>query len=185
MSNEKKSYSREFKAEVVLEAVSGEHINPHEVAQKYDVSPAQIVSWAHELNISDVNLEKLSASVEGSQKESSDDVIVEIETESQVFESEVAYGATYDIINMRLLTFWTIFGSIFIAVTIMIIIGLFNFGTASTIRSASERSEFYEIQEMRQNEDQTLSSFGIVDLENRVFRMPIDTVISRMAQDDE
>lgn len=185
MSNDKKTYDREFKEKVVQETVSGEQMNPHEVAEKYDVTPEQIVNWAHELDISEEEMERLTETVGGSHQEAGEEVIVELETSSQLFESEVKYGATYDIINMRILTFWTIFGSIFIAVTIMIMIGLFNFGTVSTGREASERSEFHEIRELKQRDTETLSSFGVIDLENRVFRMPIDTVISRMAQDDE
>lgn len=185
MSNEKKTFSREFKSKVVQEAVSGEQVNPVEVAEKYDVTPDQIVSWAHELDLPPEKIEKLTEATGGSHQEPGEAVIVELETSSKVFESEVKYGATYDIVNMRILTFWTIFGCIFIAVTIMIMIGLFNFGTVSTGREMSERSEYYEMRELIQRDTETLSSFGVVDLENRVFRMPIDTVISRMAQDEE
>jgi transposase-like protein len=183
MSNEEKSYNPEFKAKVVLETVSGEYINPHEVADKYNVSVDQILSWAQEMDISDVKLKKLSESAEGLTKEDTSNE-VEIESSNETFVQEVSYGATFDILNMKRLVFWTLFGTGFVVMTILALMGLYHYSKSSTIQQVSEESEYYEIRDLKQRDQEHLSTFGVVDLENGVYRMPIDTVISRMADDE-
>ena len=89
-------YSREFKAKVVLEAVSGEEANPVEVAEKYEVTTGQILRWAREMDISDVNLDKLAteAVTAGEAGDDDESQVVELDTDNEVFASEVSFGAT-------------------------------------------------------------------------------------------
>ncbi len=181
MSNEKKTYSREFKAKVVLETMSGETITPHKVAEKYEVSTEDILNWANEMDLSAENMEKLSSAVEGYTVEAPEEV--ELEYEEDLFEQEVSYGATFDILNMKMLTFWTVFGTGLVLLIILTLMVVYHFSTASTIQEVSERSEYYEITLLKQREQEQLSSFGVVDLENEIYRIPIDSVITRMARD--
>ncbi|MEX1063342.1 MAG: hypothetical protein WEC12_07040 [Balneolaceae bacterium] len=180
MTNSKKSYTREFKAKVVLEAVSGEEVNPQEVADRHELSAAQILSWAREMDISDVNLEKLSAGAEDPESES-----VDLNTSSTLFASEVNFGATFDVIDMKKLIYWSIFGSAYVGLLVLAVMAIFTFSTASTVQQVSEQSEFYDVQNLKQRDQESLSSFGIVNLEEGIYHVPVDSVISRMTQDEE
>ncbi len=182
MSNEKKPFSREFKAKVVLEVVSGEHINPHEVAEKYDINPSDILAWAHEMDISDVNLDNLSKAVEGSGQELENEV--EIEIKNDTLASEIEYGVTFDYLDMKKLTFWSVFGTVLVILIIQSLIWVYGYSSDQTTRQVLEGSEYREINQLKLRDEETLSSFGVVDLENGIYRMPIDTVITRMAQQD-
>jgi transposase-like protein len=180
MSNEKKSYSREFKAKVVLETMSGETITPHKVAEKYEITTEDILKWSNEMDLSAENLEKLSSAVEGYTVEAPEEV--DLEYEEDLFGQEVSFGATYDILNMKMLTFWTAFGTGLVLLIILALMAVYHFSTSSTIREVSERSEYYDITLLKQREQEQLSSFGVVDLENEIYRIPIDSVITRMAR---
>lgn len=186
MSNEKKSYSREFKAKVVLEAVSGESINPSDVAEKYDVSTNQILSWAQEMDISDSNLEKLARAADSSSSGLDEDTDqVELESSDELFISDFEYGVSYDTLNYGRLIFWTVFGTGFVILTVLALQLIFEYSSTTTQQRVSESSEFYQIHELREREQETLSTFGVVDLEEGVYRIPIDSAISRMAQEED
>lgn len=177
MDNHKKSYTLEFKAKVVLEAVSGDEVRPREVAEKYDVTPEQILLWAREMNISDENLEKLAGKV-GADSSAN---IVELDTTDDVFVSELQYGASYDTLNLKNLLYWGVFGTVFVIVIVILLFVLFDYSDVSTAQQAAVDSDYREIMELRQHEQETLTTFGVVDPESGVYRIPVDSVITRMS----
>src|SRR5690625_1874487 len=122
MDNHKKSYTLEFKAKVVLETVSGDEVNPKEVAEKYDVTPQQILLWAREMNISDENLDRLADKVGGPSPDS-----VELETTDKEFVRELEFGASYDKLNLKNLLYWGAFGTTFVVVIILILFQMFTY----------------------------------------------------------
>lgn len=185
MSNEKKSYTREFKAKVVLEAVSTESDSPQEIADKYEISLTDLLSWANELDLSDDKKQKLSDASEGEVPSSSVADDVDLESADDIFSEEIEYGAAFDYLNIKRLTFWIVFGTGFVLLTIIALINLYHYSTSSTIQQVSEQAEYIEAQEIKMRDQEKLSSFGVVDLENGVYRMPIDSVITRMAQDTD
>jgi transposase-like protein len=185
MSNEKKPYSREFKAKVVLEAVSSETKTPQEIAEKYEISITDLLIWANEMDLSDEKLQIISEAAEGQISDSSVADEVDLESVNEIFSREIEYGAAYDYLNMKRLTFWSIFGTGFVLLTIIALINLYHFSTYSTMQQVSEQSEYLELQEIKVRDQETLSSFGVVDLENGIYRVPIDSIISRMAQDSD
>jgi hypothetical protein len=185
MSNEKKSYSREFKAKVVLEAVSSETESPRQIAEKYEISLSDLLSWANEMDLADEKLQILKNAAEGQITDSSVSDEVDLDSSNEIFSREIEYGASFDYLNMKRLSFWSIFGTGFVLLTILALISLYHYSTSSTIQQVSEQSEYFEIQDVKVRDQEILSSFGVVDLDNGVYRVPIDSIISRMAQDTD
>lgn len=187
MGNEEKSYSREFKAKVVLEAVSGESNTPQEVAEKYDVSAAQILSWARELDISESHLNKLKSSIgeSTSDADEADSDQVEIESSDELFLSEVEYGVTYDTLNYGRLTFWTVFGTGFVILAVLALMAIYENSVRTVQQQVSETSEYYQVRDLNARDQEILSSFGVVDPEEGIYRIPIDSAISRMVEEED
>ncbi|MEX0769611.1 MAG: helix-turn-helix domain-containing protein [Balneolaceae bacterium] len=187
MGNEEKSYSREFKAKVVLEAVSGESVTPQEVAEKYDVSAAQILSWARELDISESHLNKLKSSIGEitSDADDADSDQIEIESSDELFLSEVEYGVTYDTLNYGRLTFWAVFGTGFVILAVLALMAIYENSVRTVQQQVSETSEYYQVRDLNERDQEILSSFGIVDPEEGIYRIPIDSAISRMVEEED
>jgi len=176
--------SREFKAKVVLEATSGDTPEPIRVAQKYDVTPQQIVEWAADMKISSEDLRSLAkaAGLGGSDFS----VDVELSSESGEFIENIEYGVSHDWINMKRLAFWTSYGAGFVLLIIVALMATYTYTTEQTVRQAIEQSgNHYPVLELKERDTQKLSSFGVVDADQEIYRVPIELVIEQMARDAE
>ncbi len=58
-----------------------------------------------------------------------------------------------------------------------------DYTESSAIILRSEQSQFYEIDEMKFNDQETLNSFGVVDPEAGIYRIPIDSAITQIANE--
>lgn len=183
MSKDKEKFTREYKAKVVLEATS-EGVDPVEVAKKYDISPATLLTWANELVVSDVQLKKL---VQAAGHEAHDAIeMVELESDSERFSASVKYGATHDILDMKKLAFWSFFGTGFVLLIIVALYGAYTLTTSQTIQQVYEQSgDHYEVRTLQERHRRDLSSFGVVDADEEIYRVPVDSVISRMVREAE
>lgn len=184
MSNDSTSYSREFKARIVLAVVSGEESTPAEIASEHGVTGEQILSWAEEMDLASEQRQRIATAF-GLSTEHEESRDVELESGDKIFTSEVEYGAAYDFLNYKRLTFWIVFGTGFIILTILALQGIYNFSTDNTRQSVSEQSRFYQIEELRQRDQEILTSFGVVDAEEGIYRIPVDSIISRMANSSD
>ncbi|MEX0995134.1 MAG: hypothetical protein WD599_06355, partial [Balneolaceae bacterium] len=155
-------------------------------AKKYEVSPGQILAWAQEMDISDHNLEQLKNSVETRSADTHTDTDeVELESSDELFTSEVEYGVSYDNLNYGRLTFWMVFGTGFVILAILTLMAIYQYSSTTIQQQVSEQSEYYQLRDLREREQDILSSFGVVNLEEGIYRIPIDSAISRMAEVDE
>ncbi len=179
--SEQEKYSKEFKAKVVLEAVSGEEVNPLEVAKKYELDPSQLLSWARQMEISDTNIDKLAEAV--GEEYGGDAGEVDLDTSDEVFATEVSYGAAFDTLNMKRLWSWVAFGSLFVLLAVLGLMAVYSLSSVQTVQQVSERSEYYEVRDLKLRDQERLSSFGVVDLEEGIYHVPIDSVINRMAEE--
>lgn len=178
------SYSQDFKAKVVLEAASGEQGSLSEVAGRHDVTPSQIVDWAADMDLPSEDLHALAreAGVDA------DDLAkgLELTSSSKRFQDSISYGVTPDIINMKKLGFWTTFGAGFVLLIVLALMGIYQFTTAQTIQQVLEGSgSHYEVTQLKERQQQRLNSFGVVDADQEIYRVPVDLVIEQMARDEE
>jgi hypothetical protein len=173
MSKDKKEYSSEFKAKVVLEASSAEGDGVQQIAEKYNVTTEEIAVWSREMGISDV----------GTTDASTDEITLEARSED--FYSAVGFGAQEDKLNYKRLTFWTLFGTIFVLVIVVSLIYVFDTTISKTQQQVSAQSNYFDVNELKSRDEATLSSFGVVDPENGIYRIPIDSAITLMLSENE
>lgn len=178
------SYSQEFKAKVVLEAASGEQGSLSEIAGEYEVTPKQIVTWAADMDLPSEDLHALAREAGVDPDDLATDV--ELTSGSKRFLDSVSYGVTPDVINMKKLGFWTTFGAGFVLLIVLALMAIYQFTTTQTIQQMLERSgSHYEVEKLKEIEQQRLNSFGVVDADQEVYRVPVDRVIEQIARDAE
>jgi hypothetical protein len=173
MSEESKNFTKEEKASIALKAVSGGDDAFSKLADEHDVSVETIKEWARETGVAPVE----------TSVDNDDNEVSLIATED--FESSVEFGATRDDLNIGRLTFWTIFGTSVILLIVVAIMNIYEYSFTSADQLQSERSQFYNIQNIEQEAQAHLNSFGVVDLEEGIYRIPVDSAIAIMASDIE
>jgi transposase-like protein len=169
MSKQQKTFTDEEKKKIALEAASGGEDAVKKLSEKHGVSEEEIHNWIRETDVTDV------AAVTGEEE-------VSLEATEEFIES-VNYGANFDKLNYRRLIFWSIFGIAVILIIIQSIMFIHDYTQSSATILRSEQSQFYEIDEMKLNEQETLNSFGVVDPEAGIYRIPIDSAITQIANE--
>ncbi|MEX1011442.1 MAG: hypothetical protein WDZ29_05210 [Balneolaceae bacterium] len=178
MSNEQ-IHTREFRARTVLEAVSGE-LDPATVAEKYGISPDELIRWAEEMDLDPEQLSRLrSAAAE--HHSSGEEVWLDVLDDQ--FSSEVETGVASDYQNMSRLNFWTVLGVSFVLLTILSLMAIYSYHAETVNRNVSEQSQYYEVRELQERDQEHLDSYGITDLDNGLYHIPIDESISRMVEE--
>lgn len=173
-------YSSEFKAKVALEAVAQGRSVIEKVAEKHNVSEDQVIAWAAQLHEEAAKIFGAETAVEA------DDSLVEdvdITTEDEEFAYAVGHGVMSDTLNYKKLIFWSTLGT---SLVIIFVIGLVYFSQYSLFeaqKQVSSQSSVSDYSELKAQQEQELNSFGVVDLEEGIYRIPIDSAISRIATD--
>lgn len=169
MSKKQNTFTDEEKKRIALEAAEGGEDAVKELSEKHGVSEEEIHNWIRETDVTDV------ASVTEEEE-------VSLEA-TEAFIESVNYGANFDNLNYRRLFFWSIFGIVVVLVTIQSIMFIHQYTQSSAIQLRSEQSQFYEIDEMKLNDEEKLNSFGVVDPDAGIYRIPIDSAITLIANE--
>lgn len=174
MSKGSKKFTVEEKTEIARKAVSGSGQTIAELAEKHAVSVDEIRAWIRETGV---------ASVRNSEESQSEEV-VDLEASDSFIES-VNFGATHDILNYGRLIFWTLFGTAVVVSIIISIVYIYDYTFSGVAQQSSERSQFYEISQLKQQAELKLNSFGVVDPEEGIYHIPVDSAISNMVEEFE
>ncbi len=169
MSNGSKNFTEEEKAAIALKAVSGDEKTIRNLADEHGVTVDDIQSWIRETGVSPV-------------RSSDDEVTLEVSDE---YTKSLEYGASFDMPNYKRIVFWSAFGS---AVVLLIIVSIFyvhNYTATSAADVSAQTSQFYEIEQIKERDQATLNSFGVVDPEEGIYRIPIDMAISSIVNEQE
>ncbi|SMO44102.1 transposase [Gracilimonas mengyeensis] len=172
-------YSSEFKAKVALEAVSQGRTVIEKIAEKYDLSEDQVIAWTAQLHEDAARI----FAAQSAHEEESDAEDVEIATEDDEFAVAVSQGVMSDELNYKKLIFWSSFGT---ALVIIFVIGLVFFSQYSLFeaqREVSNQTVFSDVNDLYERQEEELNSFGVVDIEEGIYRIPIDSAISKIAVD--
>lgn len=97
------------------------------------------------------------------------------------FESNVTSGVNEDKLNYKKLFFWSVLGTAVVAIVVVVLINVYEYTMFTATQKAGAASQYYDIQDLRQNEQETLSSFGLIDADKGVYHIPIDSAISLIA----
>jgi hypothetical protein len=167
MSSEEKKFTKEEIAAIALKAASMDAAEKQELAKEHGVTSEKIDQWMHETGIKSVTETEEEFSLEASED----------------FAQNVEYGAAFDKLNYRRLTFWSVFGTAVILIMILAIMAIHDYTVSGAEQARSAESMFYDIEELKQRDAARLSSFGVVDPDEGIYRIPIDSAITIMAQD--
>lgn len=170
------SHSPEFKAKVALEAISQRNDAFAVIAKKYDVSADDVEKWINELHNNAAEVFE-SASSQGEVTD------VEIQSDSDEFVNSVSYGAEGDGLDYSALFKWSGIGVVSVVVFIVALIFYSQFALDNAKENVNVTSAYYEIQQLNEEAETILNSFGVVDLEEGVYRIPIDEAINKLATD--
>lgn len=175
-----KQYSSEFKAKVALEAVAQSRSVIQNIAEKHNVSEEEVIAWASQLN---EEAAKLFGAETVQTVDTSEVEDVDITTEDEEFSAAVSHGVMSDNLNYGKLIFWSTLGT---SLVIIFVIGLVYFSQYSLFeaqKEASSRVTYSDYGALVAEQKQELNSYGVVDLEEGIYRIPIDSAISRIAID--
>ncbi|XWN36017.1 MAG: hypothetical protein ROO71_08630 [Balneola sp.] len=174
-------HSAEFKAQTALEAISLPVGELDDFANKKGVSKDEVIEWVTALKKNSATLFGDGADAHGGHHHASGEN-VNLETEDDALVAAVSHGVHDDNLNYNKLFFWTTFGT---GLVVVIIFGLIQFAEASWFNAQNEasiNSEYSKIKELKAKDAETLNSYGVVDLENGTYRIPIDQAINNIAE---
>lgn len=173
MSNEPQKFTSEEKAKIAFEASSANEEEIKKIADKYDVTANDIKRWIDETGVS-----KITAP--GADEDAAVSLIA-----TDKFADDFDYGATFDNLDYKTLFFWSTFGTAIIGLFVVSIFLIFVYTFQGIERQQAERSLYYGIDQLQANEQVRLNSFGVVDLEEGIYRIPIDSAITQLAEDSD
>ncbi len=183
MASEEKRYTAAFKKEVAQKALDQQKKDLDKLSNEYDVPVSVILMWATELEKGGEDVFETDEEPQAEPTEETTEVDIEI-TDKQVADS-VEHGVMLDRLNYKRLTFWSVFGTILVLIFVQALFEMNKYNERITQERVSAESEFYQVNELKSEAQEQLESFGVVDLENGIYRIPIDSAINQMAVDEE
>lgn len=95
----------------------------------------------------------------------------------------VSLGATPDSLDYKKL-FGLFFAGILLTVVLIIIaVNLFNYYAFKQSQRAAESAVFYEIKDIRNRDNEILTTYGVVNAETGTYRVPVDSAITLILDD--
>ena len=167
MSDKSGKLSDVEKAQIAEKAKNAGNEVRRKLAEEYGVTEEEIREWEKETSASGVS--------------DHEDVTLEA---SEDFVKSVEYGATFDKLNYPRLVFWSIFGTVTILIFIVAIMYIHDYTRSSSAQDGAQRSQFYNIEELQQKDRARLESFGVVDPDEGIYRIPIDSAITLIANEE-
>lgn len=181
----KDQYSSEFKAEVAREALDQNKQNLDRLSDKYDVPVSLILRWAVRLERNpDYEFESTPVS-EPSGAEAEDDTVVDVDIGDEKVSRSISYGVMPDDLDIKKLTFWSVLGIVFVIIFVQLLKEMYDQTTQINREMISAQSEFYDVTEQNRQAREKLNSFGVVDISEGIYRIPIDSAINEIAVDVE
>lgn len=108
---------------------------------------------------------------------------VDISTEDEDLVNSVSQGVMSDTLTYSKLIFWSTVGTSLVIIFVIAMVFFSQFSLFEAQREASLRVTYSDFTELRAEQEQELNSFGVVDLEEGIYRIPIDSAISKIAID--
>ena len=173
MSKDPNSYTLDEKTRICLEASSGDEKSLQDTLDKYEIDGETLKRWMQETGI------RADTDSGSDPSSSSPYETVTVDMDDETAES-TRFGASYDRLNYKRLTFWAFFGSAVILVMILSIIFIYEFSFSGMNDRQSVQNNYVDIQELQTKDAERLGSFGIVDLDNGIYHVPVDSVINQM-----
>lgn len=179
-------YSPEFKTQVAQEALDQSKENLQDLAKKYNIPVSVVITWTtqYENHGSDAFREEPVSQVDDSEQPIEDQKTVDVEISNSEIAESLSYGAMKDRLNYRRLTFWSVLGTVLFIIFVRALVEMFQYNAQVTRERVSGSSEYYNVQELNAEAYEKLNSFGIVNLENNIYRIPLDSAINELTAEN-
>lgn len=185
MASEDNNYTSEFKAKVALEALAQKKQNLDSVADKYDVPVSKILTWTVQMEKNAAQIFTLTEPEDTDDQSSTEEEVMEVDVSDEDVAESLSYGVMADRLNYKRLAFWSVLGIILVLIFVQVLVEMYEYNTQISRERISAQSEYYEVNRINREAEETLSTFGVVDLEESIYRIPIDSAINEMAADTE
>ncbi len=175
--------SAEFKAKIALEALAVSVGELDELAEKHGVPQVDIIAWVNQLK---KNASSIFTDGETDLSAITGEGLVEdfsYDTSDQIFLDDYQIGVTTDTLNLKRISIWSGFGVVFVTLSIIALVHFAEYSITGAQQKASENSEYSEIVNLTTDQNKILNSFGVVDAEKGIYRIPIDKAIEKIAED--
>lgn len=183
MTSDENTYTPEFKREVAQKALDQSKQNLEKLSEEYDVPVSVILMWATELEKGGPQVFEEEPEGNGAEKPSE---VVNVEISDEEVASSIDHGVMFDDLNYNRLIFWSILGLVIVVIFVQSLLEMYQYNTqAVQERISAESGEYYQSAQLKKDARNQLNSFGVVNLEEGVYRMPIDSVIDNMAAKEE
>ena len=182
MASEEKEYSSDLKKEIARKALEQDKENLDKLSDKYDVPVSQILMWATELEKG--GEEFFETPEEESEEHISEEETVDVEISDRKVADSVEHGVMLDQLNMKRLVFWSVFGIILVLIFVQALFEMFQYHERNVREAVAADAEYYQVNELKREAEEQLNSYGVVDLDNGIYRIPIDSAISDIAADE-
>ena len=117
-------------------------------------------------------------------KDSKSDVFdASIESDNEVFVTAVKHGVEEEGLDVKAITMWSALGIVTVIVFVVVLIPFAQFSLNSAKENVNVTSSYYEIRQLNEDAEATLSSYGVIDGEEGIYRIPIDEAINKIATD--
>lgn len=171
------NHTAEFKAKAALEALTKKNDMFADISAKYGLKSGDLESWVSELQENAHTI--FSAS--GTHSASSSEIIdVSLESDNNSFITAINYGAEEEGLDISSITKWSLFGIAAVIVFIVALIPFSQYAFNAAVDEANINSTYYDITELEEQAEATLNSYGVVDLEKGIYRIPIDEAINKI-----
>jgi transposase-like protein len=182
MPPEENNYTPAFKKKIAQQALEQSKQNLEPLSEKHDVPVSLILMWATEFEKGGEDVFKEA----DNDQEAHSTKTVDVPVAEEDVESSFEQGVMSDKLNYKRLTFWSVLGIILVIVFIQALFEMYQYNMQNTEqRVAAESGEYYQSVQQKKKARKHLNSFGVVSLEEGTYNIPIDSVISNMAVDEE
>lgn len=187
MANEEQNYTSEFKTKVATKALEQDKQNLDKLSDKYEVPVSQILKWTVQLEKegSDAFNEEMQAEAGESEAHIEDHESVDVEVENPDIAESISFGVMHDDLNYKRLIFWSVLGVILVSIFVKGLVEMYQYNTSVSRDRISEESQYYQIKQLNEDAQETLNSFGVVDPEAGIYRIPIDSAMNDIANSND
>ncbi|MCW9708981.1 transposase [Fodinibius salsisoli] len=184
MPTEENNYTPEFKKKIAQQALDQSKQNLEQLSKEHNVPVSVILMWATELEKGGEEAFKEADKTEDKAHKASNTVDVTVSEEE--VSSSIEYGVMSDNLNYKRLTFWSVLGIVLVLVFVQALFEMYQYNTQNMEqRVAAESGDYYQSVQLKKEANEHLNNFGVVNLEEGTYSMPIDSVINNMAVNEE
>lgn len=109
---------------------------------------------------------------------------IDIDVSSEKMARSYNRGAMDDNPNYTRILFWASLGFVIFVTFVYMLSSMYQYNRYTVEQEVSANSAYYQIQELNEKEEQILTSYGVVNAENGIYRIPIDSAINKYVEEN-